>query len=143
MGVAEGESELCQGEAINAVADVGVAEVSTRNIAERLKLAYQNSGRGGASAVEAGGKLLHLCRPSMPPTSAKWMGNTGSLSSAALRELGARNVHGNGLLEAIKDFVGGVLQARVGLVQLACGLRGKLTQLVTVVDVSHCSKNQV
>ena len=67
----------------------------------------------------------------------------GKLSGGALGDFGARDVHGNGFLEAIKDFVGGVLQTGVGLVQLASCLGGELTQLVTVVDVGHCSKNQV
>ena len=57
MGVAEGEVNLCQGEAIEAIADVGVAEISTCNIAGIWKLAYQNSGRDSTSAKKAGGNL--------------------------------------------------------------------------------------
>jgi len=50
-------------------------------------------------------------------------------------------VHGNGVLEAIEDFVGGVLDTSVGFVQLAGCLGGKLTEFVAIGDVSECSKN--
>ena len=52
-------------------------------------------------------------------------------------------VHGNGLAEALEDLVGGVLEAGVGLVQLAGRLRCQLTELVAVVDVGQCSENKV
>jgi hypothetical protein len=56
---------------------------------------------------------------------------------------GRSHVLGNGVLEAVENFVGGVLEAGVGLVQLAGRLGGKLAKLVAIGDVSECSKNEV
>src|SRR6185437_6337589 len=53
------------------------------------------------------------------------------------------DAHGNGFAKAVQHLVGGVLQAGVGLMQLASGLRGKLAELVAVGNVGECSKNKV
>src|SRR5208283_5111775 len=70
----------------------------------------------------------------------------GSGRAAFLKAVDGRvsgYIHGDGVLEAVKHFVGGVLQAGVGLVQLARRLGGKLAELVAIGDVGECSKNKV
>ena len=52
-------------------------------------------------------------------------------------------VPGNGVLEPVEDFVGGVLETGVGLVELAGRLGGELAELIAVGDVSKCSKDKV
>jgi hypothetical protein len=46
-------------------------------------------------------------------------------------------------LKAAQDFIGGVLQPSVGLVQLASCLARQLTQLVAIGDMRKSSKNQI
>ena len=50
---------------------------------------------------------------------------------------------GDGVLEAIENFVGGVLQTGVGLVKLTSRLGGQLTEFVAVGDVGESSKNEI
>lgn len=42
-----------------------------------------------------------------------------------------------------KNFVRGVLNTGVGLVELTRGLRSELAKLVTILDVRKCSKNKI
>ena len=65
------------------------------------------------------------------------------LKTYALNSRGRGHILGDGVLETIENFVGGVLQTGVGLVQLAGRLRGKLAKLVTVSDVGECSKDEI
>jgi len=53
------------------------------------------------------------------------------------------DVHRHGVLEALEDLVGGVLQAGVGLVQLAGGLGGELAELIPVGDVREGTKDEI
>jgi hypothetical protein len=52
-------------------------------------------------------------------------------------------IHGDSFLEPVEDLVRCVLEARVGLVQLAGRLGGELAELVTVGDVGESSKNKI
>ena len=63
--------------------------------------------------------------------------------SHGLDGLFARHAHGHGILETVEHLIGGVLEAGVGLVELARRLGGKLAQLIAVVHVSEGSKNQI
>jgi len=66
------------------------------------------------------------------------------LSFANGEELGfGSDVHGDGVLEAVEDLVRGVLQAGVGLVELAGSLGGELTELVAVGDVGECTEDEI
>jgi hypothetical protein len=97
--------------------------------------------QGREKLVEISGGLSPLMRDK---TTHEWGTRIAeALGGAALGELVARDVHRHGFLEAVEDFVGGVLQTGVRFVQLASGFGGELAQLITVVDVGHCSKNQV
>lgn len=53
------------------------------------------------------------------------------------------DIHRDGVFEAVEHFVGGVLEARVGLVELAGRLGGELTQLVAIIHVREGSKNKI
>jgi hypothetical protein len=53
------------------------------------------------------------------------------------------DVHGDGVLEALQDLIGGVLQAGVGLVKLAGGLGGELAELIPVGDVREGTKDEI
>jgi len=76
-------------------------------------------------------------------------GRARGLSRLTLVEVNAlhcmfrRRIHGQGVLEAIKNLVGGVLQASVGLVELPGRLGGELAELVAIRDVSESSKNKI
>jgi hypothetical protein len=56
---------------------------------------------------------------------------------------GRGNILGYGVLEAIKNFIGGVLETGVGLVQLAGRLGSELAEFVAVGDVGESSKNEI
>ena len=76
-------------------------------------------------------------------------GGSSALGGAAgLYELFLRglSLYGSGRrsgVEAVKDLVGCVLEPGAGLVELASGLRGQLTELVTVGHMRQCPKNQI
>ena len=70
------------------------------------------------------------------------LGGAALSASQNLKALGAIS-HGDGVLETVEDVVGGVLQAGVGLVQLAGGLGGELTELVSVIYVREGTKDQI
>jgi hypothetical protein len=70
------------------------------------------------------------------------------LSSATLSksEFGFRfglEVHRDGVLETVENLIGGVLEAGVGLMQLAGRFGGELAELIAVGDVGQCSKNEI
>jgi hypothetical protein len=71
------------------------------------------------------------------------LGRAAFLESDALDGRRSSLVLGNGVLEPVENFVGGVLQTGVGLVELAGRLGGELAELVAVGDVSKCSKDKV
>jgi len=78
----------------------------------------------------------------------KYVRMAARLSRAALLQLylldwclTVRSRHG--ITKTVQYFVGRVLQTGVGLVQLTCSLRGKLTELIAVLYVSEGSKNEV
>ena len=50
---------------------------------------------------------------------------------------------GIGGMEAEKDVVGGVLEARVGFVELASRFGGELAELIAIFKVGQCPKDQV
>ena len=59
------------------------------------------------------------------------------------RDCRKRSGSGVVLMKTSEDFVGRILQACVGLVQLAGRLRSELTQLVAVFHMGKRPKNQV
>ena len=65
------------------------------------------------------------------------------LEGDTLNSRRSSGVHGDGVLEAIEDFIGGVLQAGVGLVELASRLGSELTELITIGYVGECSKDKI
>jgi len=65
------------------------------------------------------------------------------LKTYALHGRGRASILGDGVLEAVENFVSGVLQAGIGLVQLAGRLGGQLAEFVAVCDVGESSKNEV
>jgi hypothetical protein len=52
-------------------------------------------------------------------------------------------IHRDGVLEAVENFVGRILQPRIRLVQLARSLGGQLAKLIPIRDVRKCSKDQI
>ena len=70
-------------------------------------------------------------------------GRAAFLKTYAADSRGRGHILGDGVLEAVENFVGGVLEASVGLVQLSRRLGGELTELVAVGDVSEGSKNEI
>jgi hypothetical protein len=89
-----------------------------------------------------------------PLTLIFWEGERGSgvkqaarLSCAALLNWGRgslmNGIRGDraGLVEANQHIIGRILEPGVGLMQLARGLGGQLTELIPVLDVGKCPKN--
>ncbi len=52
-------------------------------------------------------------------------------------------IHRNCVLKAVEDFIGGVLQASIGLMQFARGFGCELAELITIVYVRKGTKNQI
>jgi hypothetical protein len=52
-------------------------------------------------------------------------------------------VHRNGILKAVENLIRGVLEAGIGLVQLASSLGSKLTELIAVIHVRESTKDQI
>ena len=59
------------------------------------------------------------------------------------RSVDLRRGTGVGGVEADEDFVGGVLQPGIRLVQLPGSLARQLAELVAIGDVRKCTKNQI
>ena len=84
-----------------------------------------------------------------PPTNVGGAAARAGLSRAAFLKAyaldgrGGSHILGDGVLKAVENFVGGVLQTSVGLVQLPRRLGSQLTELVAVGDVSESSKNEI
>jgi hypothetical protein len=70
-------------------------------------------------------------------------GRAAFLEGYALDAWLSVGVHRDGVLEAVEDFIRGVLQTGVGLVKLAGRLGGKLAELVAVGNVGESSKNKI
>jgi len=71
------------------------------------------------------------------------LGRAAFLKGDALDRRRSRCIHGDGVLKAVEDFVGGVLETGVGLVEFAGRLGGELAELITIGDVSESSKNKI